>query len=242
MKKVLYLSLTALLLAATALISKPELKIEGGDAYDWGEVKPGDSPLKAKIKIKNVGDELLKITNVKPGCGCTTAPLDKNEIKPGEHATLSVSLRVGGYSGQVRKSIRITSNDAEKQTRLLWLKAKVVRHLQVSPRKYFYFRNLEVGVEKRVKLTIKNNWEKPIKLSDFETPNDQLEVNLKDEVELEPGETVDIVASVTPKEPGSYRGWVKMKTTDPENKTLSLSVFGRVKKSKIFNNESEGNK
>ncbi len=97
------LALVVFLFVPFLLFAQPKIEIVGGDTYDWGTVKRTDDPLRAKIKIKNVGTEVLKITEVKPGCGCTTAPLDKNELKPGEEASLDVTLRITGYQGNVTK-------------------------------------------------------------------------------------------------------------------------------------------
>jgi len=58
--------------------SQQKLEVIGCNNYDWGTTYPKDSPLKVKIKIKNSGNDILKIYEVKPACGCTTAPLDKN--------------------------------------------------------------------------------------------------------------------------------------------------------------------
>lgn len=68
---------TMFVFAASLAFAQPKISIQGGDTQDWGKVKPKDSPLKASIKITNEGSEELKISDVRPGCGCTTAPLDK---------------------------------------------------------------------------------------------------------------------------------------------------------------------
>ena len=111
MKQVVFFA--ALFVAAASMaIAQPKIEIVGGDTHDWGKVKAKDSPLKAVIKLKNVGNEILKITDVHPGCGCTkTAELDKKELKPGEIATTEISLNLGTLSGDVTKSVSISSND-----------------------------------------------------------------------------------------------------------------------------------
>ena len=68
------------------VIAQPQMEIIGGDTYNWGKVKPGKNPLKATILVRNIGNEELHITQVRPGCGCTTAPLDKDKLKQGDTA------------------------------------------------------------------------------------------------------------------------------------------------------------
>ena len=235
MKKLLFSVALLLGFALINLNAQPKLEIVGGDTYDWGNVKPAQSPIKIKIKLKNVGNAELNISNVKPGCGCTTAPLDKSKLKPGEVATLDISLRISGYNGHVTKSIRITSNDKDHPTQLLWLKANVIRDIQILPNKYLNFQQMTIGYPSNAKISIKNNSKEKITLSDFTTKPDGLTINLKGKVTLKPGETVELKAKFTPVKIGSFRGNVTMKTTNKENKILSLTAFGRVKKSPIFN-------
>src|SRR6056300_1776529 len=107
MKKLVLTSI-ALLLVASMAYAQPKIEVIGGNKHDWGKVSPKDSPLKTKVKIKNTGNEQLVITNVKPSCGCTTAPLDKDKLKPGEVATVNVTFNVGSKAGVNSKTIRIS--------------------------------------------------------------------------------------------------------------------------------------
>jgi hypothetical protein len=239
MKKFVFNALLIFALAFSTLAAQPKLEIQGGDTYDWGDVKGTESQVKAKVKIKNAGNQLLKITEVKPTCGCTTAPLDKNELKPGEYATLDVTLNISGRSGQITKTIRILSNAPAAQEKILWLKVNIIRDLQISPSMYFAFQDMTIGYEKDSKVQIKNNSKEVMKLSDFQVEPEGLTINLKGTVSIKPGQEIDLVAKVTPKEVGNFRGSVKFKTTDKDNKEVVLSAFGRVKESPIFNNNKK---
>ena len=132
MKKFI-LSVLSVLMIASVAYAQPKLEIVGGNSYDWGKVGPKDSPLKTKVKIKNTGNEQLIITNVKPSCGCTTAPLDKDKLNPGEVATIDVSFNVGSRAGVNSKTIRISSNDPANSTTIFRLSADVQKEVTVSP-------------------------------------------------------------------------------------------------------------
>lgn len=216
--------------------AQPKLEIVGGDSYDWGTVKPTQDPLNTKIKLKNVGNEVLKITEVKPGCGCTTAPLDKNELKPGEEATLDVSLRIAGYSGNVVKSIRISSNDPNNPTKYLYLKANIFHPISITPTSYFAFNEMTVGKEATAKVTIKNNTEKSITISDIEVVPDNLNVNLPKKLVLKAGESFEVVAKVIPDKKGYFNCSIKMRTDNPDQKEIVIPGYGNVKESPLFNN------
>lgn len=231
-----YFVLALMLFVPVLLFAQPKIEIVGGDSYDWGTVKPTQDPLKAKVKIKNVGNEVLKITEVKPGCGCTTAPLDKNELKPGEEATLDVTLRIAGYSGNVVKSIRIASNDPNNPSKYLYLKANVFHPISVTPTSYFAFNEMTVGQEATAKVTLKNNTNESIIISDVQVAPENLNVNLPKKLTLKAGESFEIVAKVVPDKKGYFNCTVKMKTSNPDQKEIVIPGYGNVKESQLFNN------
>lgn len=234
MKKLIILGI--FFLFSNLIFAQPKLEIVGGDTYNWGTVKPTDDPLKAKVKIRNAGTELLKITEVKPGCGCTTAPLDKSELNPGEEATLDIALRIGGAANEITKSIRISSNDPKNPNKYLFLKARVYHPISLSPTQYFTFNEMTVGKESTAKLTMKNNTDHKVKLSNVEFTPADLSLNLPKEKILLPGETFELIAKVIPQKKGYFNCSVKIKTTDPDMKELVIPGYGNVKESLIFNN------
>ncbi|MEN3026423.1 MAG: DUF1573 domain-containing protein [Chlorobiota bacterium] len=215
------------LFVSTLLWSQPKLEIVGGDTYDWGKVGPKDDPLQAKITLKNVGTEVLRIERVQPACGCTAAPLDKTELKPGETATMDVTLRIGGSTGPVTRTVSIVSNDPSAPTRTLWLKAEIVRPLAFIPAQYFVFVDMRVGQEAKAILTLKNMSQQEVRLYDIET-TPGLSLNLKNNTVLKPGQQVELVARVTPTQKGYYSAMVRMKTSHPEYPTLEVPVYGNV--------------
>ncbi|TNE34867.1 DUF1573 domain-containing protein [bacterium] len=235
MKK-LILSVLSVMLIATAAYAQPKLEIVGGNSYDWGKVTPKDSPLKTKVKLKNVGTEKLVISNVKPSCGCTTAPLDKDQLNPGETATIDVTFNVGSHAGVNSKTIRISSNDPNNSTVIFRLSADVQKAITVSPG-YFAFNQMEVGKEETSKVSIKNTSPKSITISDMTKSPSDMKLNFSGSKTLKPGETLELIAKVTPTAPGYLNCWVKLKTNSDEDPTLSISGYGSVKESPIFNNK-----
>ncbi|MGC8749067.1 MAG: DUF1573 domain-containing protein [Candidatus Kapaibacteriota bacterium] len=218
------------------LLAQPKIEIVGGDSYDWGTVKATQDPLKAKIKIKNTGTEVLKITEVKPGCGCTTAPLDKNELKPGEEATLDVSLRIAGYQGNVVKSIRIASNDPTNPNKYLYLKANIFVPISITPTSYFAFNEMTVGKEATAKVTIKNNTNESITITPEQVVPDNLNINIPKKLVLKAGESFDVIAKVVPDKKGYFNCSIKLHTTNSDQKEIIIPGYGNVKESPLFNN------
>ncbi|MCX7880642.1 MAG: DUF1573 domain-containing protein [Ignavibacteria bacterium] len=231
-----YLALCFFTLIPFFLFAQPRIEIVGGDTYDWGTVKPNQDPLRAKVKIKNVGNEVLKILEVKPGCGCTTAPLDKTELQPGEEATLDVTLRIAGFSNEVTKSVRIASNDPDNPNKYLFLKTKIYHPILVQPTAYFTFTQMTVGKESVASVTLKNNTNENITFSDIQFEPENLSINLPRTLTLKAGETFQITAKIVPDKKGYFNCFVRMKTSHPDMKELVIPGYGQVQESPLFNN------
>jgi len=234
--KTAIISVIALAVLSLASFAQPKLEIVGGDTYNWGQVSPKDSPLKAKIKLKNSGNQTLNIENVKPTCGCTTAPLDKNILQPGETATLDVTLNVTSRNQEVSKSIRITSNDPAQNLKVLQLKANVVVELEIGPTPYFVFKDMEVGKEAEASLVISNHSKKIVKIESIEITPENFVINIPKKITLKAGESKEIIGKVVPKEAGYFSSKLTLKTDFPDYETLVVPGYGNVKESKIFNN------
>ncbi len=213
--------------ATAAAIAQPKLEIVGGTTYNWGNISPKTSPLETAIKIVNLGNEELHVTGVKPGCGCTTAPIDKDKIKPGDTATVKVSLNVGASSGDLTKVITITSNDPKASNIIYSLKANVIRAVQVLPSQYFVFTGATLGNKSEAKVQIKNNSDAAITLSDYETTNG-LKINWNGNKSIKPGEQAELTASLIPDKTGYFNGTVRMKTTNPDFPSIEIMAYGNV--------------
>jgi hypothetical protein len=145
---------------------------------------------------------------------------------------MDVSLNVGATSGMLTKSITISSNDPVNPTKVLYLKADVVRPIQILPTQYLSFGELTVGSKGEAKVTIKNTSTQTIVLSDFEATNG-ISINLMKPTTIPGGGEVEIIAKVAPKEKGYFNGSVKMKTDHPDFPTLDLTAYGNVKASVV---------
>ena len=217
--------------------SQPKIEVVGGDTYDWGSVRPKENFIQAKVKIKNSGNALLKIIEVKPSCGCTTAPLDKNDIPPDSMATLDITIRINpGQTGGISKQITLRSNDSLNATKVLMLKADIIRDIIISPAMSFYITDLKVGNESKNSLKIKNNSQSPFTISDFDITPKTTTINLNGKIEVKPGQEVELIAKTKPTQKGAYNCEIKMKTTNQETPNITLTGYGNVAESPIFNN------
>jgi hypothetical protein len=226
---VLAVAALAVATGATAF-AQGKLEVVGGDTYDWGAVAP--ARLKGTIEIKNVGDDTLKITNVKPSCGCTTAPIDKNVLLPGESGKINVEIDMVTRTGPQTKTITVSSSDPKNPTQIIYLKADVKRAMAYNPAEYFLINNGVVGEESVASVRLANTGEQAFTVypPEFVQGNVRVRFELDKEKEIKPGEDLELKVFVTPLEAGSANGIIRVRTnhTAPENQAKELPIYGSV--------------
>jgi hypothetical protein len=94
--------------ASGAQAGKPEVMVPE-ESFDFGYTMQ-DAKISHIFWIKNTGDDTLFIQDVKPGCGCTKAPLKKTELPASDSTDVEVIFSTGHYSNRTTKSARILSN------------------------------------------------------------------------------------------------------------------------------------
>lgn len=233
----IYSLLFVIIVASVSLFAQPKLEITGGFSKNWGTVTPKDSPLKTSIIIKNTGTDLLLISKMKPACGCTTAPLKKSELKPGESTDVEITFNVASNSGPVKKTIAIETNDPKNSSINYLLEANVVRPITLLPSSYMNFSPMQVGMEGQAKVTVKNTSNEKITIMDPQTEPKDMKVNLTGKKVLKPGESYDLTVKVTPKKAGPLNTKVSFKTNSPDAPIIEIFGYGRVAESPIFNNK-----
>jgi hypothetical protein len=215
---------------AGAAYAQGKIEVVGGDTYDWGAVSP--AKLKTVMEVKNVGDDTLKITNVRPSCGCTTAPIDKNVLMPGESGKISVEIDMTSRTGPTTKTITVSSSDPKNPTQIIYLKADVKRAMTFNPAEYFLVNNGVLGQEAVTAVRIVNTGEEAFSVypPEFVQGNVRVRFDMTAKKEVKPGEELELKAYVTPLEAGSATGIIRVKTTSssPEYQTKELPIYGSI--------------
>lgn len=221
--------MSALLLLPVFLMAQPKIEIENGDTYDWGKVEQTKGPLKTIIKIKNIGNEPLKIHSVKPGCGCTTAPLDKDVIQPGEFGSLDVTLQISKDAGRIIKGITLTTNDPEKDKLDIMLKANVLVPISQFPA-ILTFGNISLKKDNIAKMVLTNNVDRDIKILSVVNSTTDFTTNLKEGQILKAGKDFVLEGYIKAKSKiqGSMYATITLETDDPTMHYVSIKVMGTV--------------
>lgn len=99
-----------------SLLAAPKLVIDNPE-FDFGY-----APQKAKIShtfwLKAAGDDSLKIIKVKPGCGCTKAPLDSKLLAVGDSTRLEIIFSTRTYLNKITKKPSIQTNEGPPDKRV----------------------------------------------------------------------------------------------------------------------------
>jgi hypothetical protein len=216
------------LFAAVSAFAQPKIEVKGGDTFDWGTVNDVTKPLAGQVELKNVGDKELIIYQSKPACGCTSDALEKSNLKPGESTTLKFTVNVGSTTGQLMKSISLTTNAAPDSVKVIFLKANIQRLLTVEPQ-FISFYPLYIGKESQTTAKIKNSGKDPVKLLEF-TVNNGLTVGKKTPITVPANGEVEIPIKVTgPAQPGPFYGAILVKTDSKAYPLLEIRSYGEVK-------------
>jgi len=222
------LALAALIITSVANAQTGKVEVVGGDTYNWGSVPPGK--LKADLIVRNVGAGVLKIDTVRPACGCTTSPIDRKTLQPGESATVHVTLDASYRSGHLEKSVTIVSNDSTTPYHFVRLVAEIKRAVSVVPSSNFVLTDGQVGVEAAsAPVVIKNTGDIPLTVSPpklVEGGNVDVRFEMTEARVLAPGESMEIRALMTPRNDRTVFGSVTITTTAPEAPLLTFGLTG----------------
>jgi hypothetical protein len=213
--------------AAGSVWAQGKVEIEGGDTFNWGRVAPGQ--LKATISVRNVGDKPLNISGVRPSCGCTAAPIDKNVLAPGEVGKISVTMNATG-SGPTKKSLTISSDDPLNSEKVIYLTADINPVMTFEPTNYFLVNLGQVGQPVTTSVTIANRSDGPITVQApaFVSGNVKVKFAMTEAVTVKAGEKLELVAEITPLKVGPVNGEVKVLTSTKEFPEVLFNIWGNV--------------
>jgi len=227
-KKITILFISILFFSINAY-AQPKLIIDGGNMHNWGIVKPIESPLKTTIKLRNGGDKPLRIFKTKPGCGCTVTKLDKDVIQPGDYATFSVKLDLLTKTGELTKTIDITTNDPNQKMVQYILKCEVMVPLMKFP-KFLNFGKITVGKEAKAQIQVDNKVEEDIKVMKIYKSDQDIDLSFKVGDVLRAGQSYNLIAKYTPKKEGKVNFDITIMTDNVDMPRLKVSGWGKAEK------------
>ncbi|MCX7750520.1 MAG: rhodanese-like domain-containing protein [Candidatus Bipolaricaulota bacterium] len=97
------------------------------ETYDFGTVIDG-YVVQFNLVIQNAGDAPLENLKVTPSCGCTTAPLPRNRLLPGESVAVAIrfdTTNYSRYSQPTGTSVTVESGDPQRPRITVWIRGTV---------------------------------------------------------------------------------------------------------------------
>lgn len=92
-------------------------------------------PASGIIRFKNVGNATLRVPQPRTTCGCTVATMEKHDFEPGEWCEVKVTFDPAGKApGRHEQSVTFTTNDPEKQSVAVKVRAFVKPLVSVEPK------------------------------------------------------------------------------------------------------------
>lgn len=221
------LSITLLGFILPVLLSaQPRLQMQS--VVDWGVVTPRGSLTKQqtvqyRVPIKNTGDKTLVFSSVRPQCGCTTAPLERDTLKPGEETGMNITLTLPAGSGVIDKYVTVYSNDSAG-AHVVKLRAEVQRPLQLSS-SFLGFNQGRVGEPTRSKISLTSFVDEPVTLTLMPLTSG-LTVIGPASVIAQKNVPVPIEVEYTPVKTGVFNVQMKITTTLADYDTIELTGYG----------------
>jgi len=188
----------------------PKLEVTGGENIDLGNHMQGKE-VKYEIKFVNAGDSDLKVTNVSTTCGCSTALLSNDLVKPGDEGTIQFTFNGNGF-GKVTKGVVVYTNETSNVHNIM-LTMNMVQPVSLTPASIIT--SGKVGEELNQTATLLNTYDRVITISDVGSNSPAVKVS-SDKMELSSGDSASIIISIKIYEESPVNAAVIIKTSEGE--------------------------
>jgi len=220
--KSIYIALTVLTISC--VFAQPQITTIPNKLIDLGEVYSGQK-IERIIAIKNTGNDTLRIQNIKPSCGCTSALLKNSNgvVAPSDTVQLSIVFNTKSQIGKVTKSVMINSNDSKNPKYEIKFTAFVLEQFKISPPMIVLYNQKGDSVMTGM-VTLKNqDRSRNIKILGVNTKIENCTVSLKKK-QLGPGEATQLSVEYRPAGEEFIRGTIEIITDLMTQNTFTIYV------------------
>lgn len=205
--------------------------------HAFGTIPEGEQATHA-FTFRNTGDAPLRLTDVRPSCGCTTPEWPREAVAPGETGTITVVYDSEGRPGPFHKSVVVLSDGEPSQVNLQIeghveperltggdLQGNLLVDAEVAD---FHF--VEQGRALHHTFRLQNNGERPIRIQEARYDHQYLQAAVPPRP-LFPGDVIDFTVHLTPAdlEVGATFDYPVVLVTDDETQPIkSLRLTGRL--------------
>jgi hypothetical protein len=194
--------------------------------YDFGKITSGDIA-KHTFIFTNTGDQTLEITDVKPGCGCTTTSNWDRKVEPGKTGSIPIAYNSANYGGPIIKSVTVYCNVPAQPTIFLQFKGNVWKPIDVAPMYAIFTPMAEEQTNETKVVRITNNTDEDLTLSPPEFSNPGFQVEVKP---IKPGKEFELhVSRVPPFGTVNLSVPITIKTSSKQTPVLNISAIVMLK-------------
>jgi hypothetical protein len=216
----------ALLVWASAAAAQPALEVVGGNAFDLGDVYRGTVATKV-LTLRNTGSDTLRIGRVDVSCGCTGTRTSREQIAPGDTASLFITFNSSNFAGPVHKTVTVHTNIPGTESVPITFSGKVVEEISLSVR-YLMFQNAKLRETTTSTFRVTNGGTRPLTLLGFRSILKGLKLSLPARP-IAPGESAEVTVEFTPEAPAPILTDGVFITTDNAHQgDVYLSIYGNV--------------
>jgi hypothetical protein len=224
MKPLLFAAIIVVFSASLAFAA-PRISVDR-PTYNFGALLQGKK-IEYSFVVTNSGDSPLKITHIRPACGCTAANASSPLVQPGKSSEIKVTFNSANFSGPINKTIAVESNDPATPVLTLTITGTVTEEIAVIP-KQLNFGQVKPDVMKAIPLSIENKGKRVLKVLSVKTPMPQVTYKVEKN-QVKPGESTVISVSVTPRpDDRILSGYITIITDDPDKGEIMVPVYGSI--------------
>jgi len=221
--------LRIILLAISVVTVSAQAQLHVQDTLNFGVIVPkgnlsDNTKVTGTLILKNIGTDTLDVKEVRPSCGCTSAPLTQNILPPGVQTEVVVSINLPTMNGPFTKYLTIVSSDPYKSTRSIALVADIQRAIQLSS-SYIGFNKATVGLETDGVVTITNASNEIVTISAVRG-SEGLQVITPIPAAIKPKESLELRVRYIPTKAGTFNLDVNISTSNEDNAVLELKGYG----------------
>jgi hypothetical protein len=209
--------------ASAAVQERPALAFDQY-AVNLGPIEPM-SLAEGKFRFTNTSDRTVKITELRPSCGCMNPQLEKREYAPGETGQFSVQVATAGEKpGPRHYTVTMEYLDPEPQSVLLTFRLELPpRQLYITPRALLVYQFGEEPTTKDILVT--DNRPHPADVTGVESRADFVTAELAGtETDAEGVQSTRIHVTIGSVPLGVHNALLKVRTSDPEFPVLNVPV------------------
>lgn len=194
--------------------------------YDFGRI-PADKIVSHNFVFTNTGDQVLKISEVRSSCGCTTATNWNREVGPGQTGILPVLFNTGGMAGLVQKNLWVLSNDPEQPSSMILFTATVWKLIDAIPSVATFTFGADFQTNETRIVRLVSNLSEPVILSEPICTNNSFKTKL---TTIVPGKEFELeIAVLPPLGPGSLTVPITIKSSSVKMPVVTVTAYAMVR-------------